>query len=142
MYPNFGSFYASGFFTDPQFLPFLSFGLLNPIQAGVFWNIGSLCPTPLPLFLLYLLSNYCQTWHDSTMAQNLSKGSKSQIHNDVTRCHLCSVEYQKLLKTVYIQIGTASSSFTHSYSNLAETFNTSIALDQKVGFKIIEFPLF
>ena len=46
-----------------------------------------------------------------------------------------SVEYQKLLKTVYIQGGTASSSFIQSYSNLAETFNTSIALNQKFGFK-------
>ena len=47
---------------------------LNPIQAGVFWNHigwgGTLCPPP---FLLYLLSNYHQTWHASTMAQNLSK---------------------------------------------------------------------
>ena len=31
---------------------------------------------PPPLFLLYLLSNYHQTWHDSTMAQNLSRAVK------------------------------------------------------------------
>ena len=48
---------------------------INPIQAGVFWNHigwggGTLCP---PLFLLYLSSNYHQTWHASTMALNLSK---------------------------------------------------------------------
>ena len=50
---------------------------LNPIQAGVFWNPGgqgTLCP--LPLFLLYLWSNYNQTWHDGTLGQNLSKPIK------------------------------------------------------------------
>ena len=41
----------------------------------------------------------------------------------------CSVEYKKLLKTVYIKTGAASSSFIQSFSNLAETFNASIALD-------------
>ena len=44
---------------------------LNPIQAGVFWNhIGWV------LFLLYLWSNYNQTWHDGTLGQNLSKAIK------------------------------------------------------------------
>ena len=45
----------------------------EPIQAGVFWNNipeGHIAP---PLFFLYLLSNYNQTWHDSTLGQNLSK---------------------------------------------------------------------
>ena len=52
----------------------------NPIQAGVFWNHrgwggggGTLSP---PLFLLYLWSNYNQTWHDGTLGQNLSKAIK------------------------------------------------------------------
>ena len=48
--------------------------IINPIQAGVFWNHigwrGTLCP---PLFLLYLWSNYNQTWHGGTLGQNLSK---------------------------------------------------------------------
>ena len=49
--------------------------VLNPIQAGVFWNHigwggGSMCP---PLFVLYFCSNYNQTWHDGTLGQNLSK---------------------------------------------------------------------
>ena len=48
---------------------------------------------------------------------------------------------KKLLKTVYFKIGAASSSFVQSYSNLAEIFNTSIALDKKVGFKIIDVSL-
>ena len=43
-------------------------GCINPIQAGVFWNHIQ--------FLLHLLSNYHQTWHDSTMAQNLSRAVK------------------------------------------------------------------
>ena len=30
----------------------------------------------LPLFLLYLWSNYNQTWHDGTLGQNLSKAIK------------------------------------------------------------------
>ena len=34
-------------------------------------------------------------------------------------------------------MGAASSFFIQSYSNLAETFNTSIALDKKVVFKVI-----
>ena len=50
----------------------------NPIEAGVFWYHigwgGTLCP--LPPFLLYLLSNYHQTWYHSTMAQNLSRAVK------------------------------------------------------------------
>ena len=46
-----------------------------------------------------------------------------------------------MLKTAYIQIGAAFSSFIQSFSNLVETFNTSIALDQKVGFKIIDVSL-
>ena len=32
-----------------------------------------MCP---PLFLLYLWSNYNQTWHDGTLGQNLSKAIK------------------------------------------------------------------
>ena len=48
--------------------------VINSIQAGVFWNHidwgGTLCPPP---FLLYLLSNYHQTWHANTLVQNLSK---------------------------------------------------------------------
>ena len=35
-----------------------------------------MCP---PLFLYYLLSNYNQTWHDSTLGQNLSKAMKSLL---------------------------------------------------------------
>ena len=51
---------------------------INPIQAGVFWNHIGWGDTlrPPPPFLLYLLSNYHQTWHDSTMAQNLSRAVK------------------------------------------------------------------
>ena len=51
----------------------------NPIQAVgyfvimlllLYW-LGDTFP-----FLLYLLSNYYQTWHDGTLAQNLSKAVK------------------------------------------------------------------
>ena len=45
--------------------------------------------------------------------------------------HLCSVEYWKLLKTVYVKIGAASSSFIWSYSNLTETFSANAAFDWK-----------
>ena len=51
-------------------------GDLYPIQAGVFWNHigwGGIVP---PLFLLYLWSNYNQTWHDGTLGKNLSKAVK------------------------------------------------------------------
>ena len=41
--------------------------------------------------------------------------------------HPSSVEYQRLLKKVYIKIGAASSSFIWSYSNLAETFSLNTA---------------
>ena len=65
-------------------------------------------------FLLYLLSNYHQTWHDSTMAQNLSAAVK--VKSKMTSLwriwrHLCSVEYQQLLKTIHFQINDASLSF-------------------------------
>ena len=106
---------------------------VNPIQAGVFWNhIG--WPPP---FLLYLLSNYHQTWHASTMPQNLSKTVKVKpIMTSLWRLwrHLCFLEYQKLMKTANIYIGAAFLSFIiafiQSYSNLAGAFNTSIALEQ------------
>ena len=71
------------------------------------------------------------------MAQNLSKTVKVKF----VMTSSFSVEYQKLLETVYIQIGAASLSFIQSYSNLAKTFNTGIALGQTVGFKIIDVSL-
>ena len=43
-----------------------NFKSFNPIQDGVFW----------PLFLLYLWSNYNQTWHAGTLGPNLSKAIK------------------------------------------------------------------
>ena len=97
-----------------------------------------------PPFLLYLLSDYYQTWYDSTMAQNLSKSiivksklkSLRRIYRD-----LYFVEYQKWLKTAYLQMGATSSSFIQFYSNLVQPFNTSIDLRQKVGFKIIVVSL-
>ena len=58
------------------------FSWLNPIQSGVFWNhigwegVGDIVP---PLFLLYLWSNYNQTWRDCTLRQNLSKALKSLL---------------------------------------------------------------
>ena len=101
---------------------------LNTVQAGVFcYYIG-------PPFLLYLSSNYHQTWHYSSLRQNLSKAVKfKSIMTSLWRLwrHICSVEYRKLLKTVYIKIGAASSSFIWSYSNLAETFSTNTAFDWK-----------
>ena len=45
--------------------------------------------------------------------------------------HLCSDDYRKLLKTVYIRAGAASSTFIWSCSNLAETFSTNTAFDWK-----------
>ena len=90
-----------------------------------------MCP---PLFLLYLLSSYHQTWHDSSLRQNLSKAEKvKSIMTSLWRlwCHLCYDEYRKLLKTFYIRVGAASSSFIWSYSNLAESFSTNTAFDWK-----------
>ena len=71
-------------------------------------------------------------WH------KISQKSRSQIHNDVI---FALLNIKNLLKTVYIKIGAASSSFIQSYSNFAVTFNTSIALDKKVGFKITDVSL-
>ena len=48
--------------------------MFNPIQAGVFWNHIGWGGTFR--FLLYLWSNYNQTWHDGTLGQNLSKPIK------------------------------------------------------------------
>ena len=61
-----------------KFLNFIK-AVLNPIQAGVFWNHigwGQIVP---PLFLFCLWSNYNQTWHDGTLGQNLSKAIKSLL---------------------------------------------------------------
>ena len=40
------------------------------------WGLLEPYRLDLPLFLLYLLSNYHQTWYNSTMAQNLSRAVK------------------------------------------------------------------
>ena len=50
-----------------NFWPYSGWGLLNHIG----WEEGYIVPPPL--FLLYLWSNYNQTWLDSTLGQNLSK---------------------------------------------------------------------
>ena len=73
---------------------------LTLFRLGYFGTI-----VPPPTFLLYLLSNYHQTGHDSNMAQNLSRTIK--VKSKMTSLwrlwrlwrHLCSLEYQKLLKT-------------------------------------------
>ena len=113
-----------------------SLGIINPIQAGLFcYHIGwEGHIVPPPPFLLYLLSNCNQTWHDSSLGQHLSKTVKvKSIMTSHWRlwCHLCSNEHWKLLRTVYFKIGAASSSFIWSFSNLAETFNINTALDWK-----------
>ena len=73
-----------GLFTfahDSNWLQFC-FSWLNPVQAGLFWNNigceggGGHCA---PLFLLYLWSDYNQTWRDGTLRQNLSKALKSLL---------------------------------------------------------------
>ena len=46
----------------------------------------------------------------------------------MTSSFLCWVS--KLLETAYFQIDAASSSFMQSYSNFAQTFNTSITLEE------------
>ena len=69
-------------------------------------------------FLLYLFLNYYQTWHDSTMAQNLSKAAEVKSIITPLRRHICSVEYQKLLKTVYIEKVLV----LHLLSNLIQTW--------------------
>ena len=61
----------------------------------------------------------------------LQQENQDQIDNRL----LCSDEYRKLLKSVYFKITTASSSFSKSYSSLAEIFNTYFALDLKCWFK-------
>ena len=64
------------FYAGSKFCVINTIAPLNPIQAGVFWNHIDCAP---PLFLLYLWSNYNQTWHDDTLGQNLSKAIKSLL---------------------------------------------------------------
>ena len=40
---------------------------------------------PPPLFLLYMWSNYNQTWHDDTLGQNLSKTRKLLLTSSLRR---------------------------------------------------------
>ena len=60
----------------------LSKGELTLFRLGSFWSqkkgLGHIMPPP-PLFLLYLWSNYNQTWHVGTLGQNLSKAIKSLL---------------------------------------------------------------
>ena len=46
---------------------------LNVLEMLTLFRLGSHCP---PLFLIYLWSNYRQTWHDRTLGQNLLKAKK------------------------------------------------------------------
>ena len=57
--------------------PWVSQKMINPIQAGVFWNHIRLgVHIVSPLFLLYLWFNYNQSWQDGTLGKNLSKAIK------------------------------------------------------------------
>ena len=66
--------------------------VINPIQVGVvcYYRLGGGGGGTFPPFLLYLLSNCHQTWDASTMAKKSLKGSKGQIHNDVTMMSMMS----------------------------------------------------
>ena len=94
-------------------------------------------------------------WNSSpTLIQNRVKTSlyndaewdKNKIYQRMTSLwrlwrHLCSVEHRILLKTVYIKIGFACSSFVWSYSNLAETSSTNAAFAWKIKFQLIVVSL-
>ena len=103
---------------------------------GIRSSMTRIVPPPPPpfissLFVVQLPPNLAWQFSESKSL----KGRKSQIHKDVTYdvhdVHLCSDEYRKLLTTVYIRAGAASSTFIWSYSNLAETFSTNTAFDWK-----------
>ena len=53
----------------------MGWGLLEPHRLG--WGHMP------PLFLLYLLSNYNQTWHDGTLGKHLSKAIKSLLRSSL-----------------------------------------------------------
>ena len=67
-------------------------------------------PPSLSLFLLYLCSNYNQTWHDGTLGQNLSKaikilltsspGGKYDVIKPFFYCSRSKFEFPYLLSNV------------------------------------------
>ena len=68
---------SRGGFSSTRFLQPHSYFALTLFRLGSFGNhMGWGAQSPPPPFLLYLLSNYHKTWHDSTMAQNLSRAVK------------------------------------------------------------------
>ena len=82
---------------------------VNPIQAGVFWNHigwGHIVP---PLFLLYLWSNYSQTWHDDTLGRSLSKAIKILLSSspggkyDVIKLFLVSFQVKIEVPLSFVQ---------------------------------------
>ena len=85
---------------------------INPVHAGVFWNDigwggeGTMCPS---LFLLYLWSNYNQTWHDGIMRQNLSKSIKNLLTSspggkyDVIKLFLVSFQVKIRVPLSFVQ---------------------------------------
>ena len=63
-----------------------------------------------PLFLLYLLSNYNQAWHDSTLGKNLSKAIKillSQLvggNYDVIKLFLVLFQVKNRVLLSFVQL--------------------------------------
>ena len=57
-----------------------------------------------PLFLLYLWSNYNQTWHDGTLGQNLSKAIKilltSSVRGKYEIIKLFSISFQVKIRVL------------------------------------------
>ena len=81
--------------------------MLNPIQAGVWNHTGS---GGGALFLLYLWPNYNQTWHDSTLGQNLSKTIKMLLTSslagnyDVIKLFLISFQVKIRVPLIFCPI--------------------------------------
>ena len=84
---------------------------VDPIQAGVFWNHVGWGGTLFLLFLLYLWSNYNQTWHDDPLGQILSKAIKILMTSspggqyDVIKLFLVSYQVKIRFSLSFVQWG-------------------------------------
>ena len=70
-------------------------------------------PSITPVFKVRLLK-FCKEllWDKMNFC---NKENPDQIDNDVTMTSSCSVEHEKVLKTIYFKIAAASPSFIQSY---------------------------
>ena len=110
-----------------------------PRTAASFYS-ANMCILWPPLFLLYLWSNYNQTWHGGTLGQNLSKAIKGLLKSslghkyDVNKPFLVSFQVKiPYLLPNELKFGTRVSSEA-LISNSSQKIRYKYVLKEKMRF--------